>query len=840
MKKCTNAWCVVLGYLVVAHVAYANDGQWNVDAVGDWGDPLNWLGGTVAGGADFTATFPNIITGDRTVTIDSPVTIGNIFSNDTSHNIIIGGANPLTLDVSSGTPLLSVANVNRTLQLNADILGDDGVSIGGSGTVFFSGAKSYSGTTVILSGTLHGNNASSFGTSTVIDFVGNGALRVTHSSNPVFPQDININSGVTAQLNAINQFHNFNVAGAIGGSGTLWVTATDNGAGNVTSSSIVNTFTGSIIIGNPTKTGTLNINSLVDSVSPIQLGSTTGAGNLNYGGGAVSPLTLDNRQLVLTGTSGGGSFSNNAPAANTVTINTDLSVATAGSKTFTLGGSNTGANTFAGLIADGPSAVIGFTKVGSGVWNLSNDDNAYTGITDISGTLSVSKLSNGGVNSGIGAGSSSANALLIRNGGVLRYTGSGDSTDRAFTIQGTSAGHSATLNSSGTGAVEFTNNGILTYGTVDQTRTLTLTGTNTDQNVLAALIDNNGSGAVSLTKSGASRWLLSNSDSAYTGVTNISGGVLEVVKLSNGAEPSSIGAASNAPSNLLIGNGLTLRYLGTGDTTDRRFTLNGTTAGNNGIIDASGTGALVFSNALGPAYGSNNQTRFLQLRGTNTDDNTLAANIGNNGTGAVSITKNGTGTWVLTGNSTYTGATTINEGTLRIHGSTFAGGLITVQPGATLGGEGSVGNVSLIGDAILAPGNSAGTFQMASLSLDSTSQLHFELGAPNLGTFPADSDFVNVQTSLVLGGELHLTALPSFGSPLLGDTWVLFEYQPGNLTDLGVSISSTPAGYGFTIDTSSVDGQVLLVTTVVPEPSTFLLFALGMLAVVRRLRPRQA
>jgi autotransporter-associated beta strand protein len=67
--------------------------------------------------------------------------------------------------------------------------------------------------------------------------------------------------------------------------------------------------------------------------------------------------------------------------------------------------------------------------------------------------------------------------------------------------------------------------------------------------------------------------------------------VLEVNTLANGGVNSSIGKSTNVASNLIIQGG-TLRYVGTGSTTDRLFTI-GT---HGGTIEASGTGAVVFSN----------------------------------------------------------------------------------------------------------------------------------------------------------------------------------------------------------------------------------------------------
>jgi autotransporter-associated beta strand protein len=67
---------------------------------------------------------------------------------------------------------------------------------------------------------------------------------------------------------------------------------------------------------------------------------------------------------------------------------------------------------------------------------------------------------------------------------------------------------------------------------------------------------------------------------------------LVVDKLANGGVASSIGAAASDAANLLI-HGSTLKYVGAGDSTNRLFTIG--TGG--ATIDASGTGAVTFSNA---------------------------------------------------------------------------------------------------------------------------------------------------------------------------------------------------------------------------------------------------
>ncbi|MES2440277.1 MAG: autotransporter-associated beta strand repeat-containing protein [Verrucomicrobiota bacterium] len=80
------------------------------------------------------------------------------------------------------------------------------------------------------------------------------------------------------------------------------------------------------------------------------------------------------------------------------------------------------------------------------------------------------------------------------------------------------------------------------------------------------------SGTGSLLKQGTSSLSISTLND-YTGTTTLEGGVTSVTSLANGGSPSSIGASSASPSNLIL-SGATLNYSGATATTDRGFTLN--------------------------------------------------------------------------------------------------------------------------------------------------------------------------------------------------------------------------------------------------------------------------
>ena len=273
-----------------------------------------------------------------------------------------------------------------------------------------------------------------------------------------------------------------------------------------------------------------------------QVGSLAGAGDVNISGGT---LTVGNS----TSTNFTGRFTEAAYAGNG---GIGGKVTKVGSGTLTVGSNSfySGATTISGgtlsisKLTDG--GVNGFTitttaastsatvsdATGLAIGMTITNRNLVLGttITNIPGTtITLSSPANltvaanaaaAGFSSSIGISPSAATNLVL-DGGTLQYTGPAASTNRLFTL----TQNGGALDASGTGAVNFSNTGSMGFGGTTA-RTLTLTGSNTGPNTLAAIIGDVSTGnATSVTKSGAGTWVLSGANT-FTGPTTISAGTL--------------------------------------------------------------------------------------------------------------------------------------------------------------------------------------------------------------------------------------------------------------------------------------------------------------------------
>lgn len=526
MKK--SLLMVVLLCGVLAGAVWAQDGTWSQAGIVNpytWGDTGNWLDEDVATGADSTAFFTNSASGAQIVNMASPVTIGNLILNRTQ-NLTITNAT-LTLDVDTGVPVIDVSgSSSRILTLSNVITSSDGLQKDGVGilkltsfTNTISGGITLNGGSIgqgasggsIFTSTLNNNNITVNGAATL--FVGN----VTTTGS------ITLNAG--GVLTTSSNTGGITVDGPVTGSGG-WNVAHWGGAGHgVSLNSLANSFTGTVSFTTSQVLG-MSVASFADPVGAGNIRFTAGGTpTFAFGSTAIAPLTLNNRRFELvSGSTAAYTIANNS--AQEFRVNSPLLIGiTGGSRTLTLGGTGSGLGVFASKLENGTLDSLGLTKSGVGRWMLTDEANTYSGITTISGgTLIVSKLANGGSNSSIGSSTSAAANLLFSTGSTLRYEGAGDTTDRQFTFSATAINALMTLNSSGTGAIQFTNTVDFTYaGTANQTRNLYLSGSNTGNNLLAANLLDNGTNTLTLFKSGTGTWGLGGSNT-NTGAATLSGG----------------------------------------------------------------------------------------------------------------------------------------------------------------------------------------------------------------------------------------------------------------------------------------------------------------------------
>ena len=703
---------------------------------------------------------------------NSTITGGSITSGNGQDLVIIHN-NPNVSNNQNGEMILSSAIVNN---------GATPITLtkSGNGWLYLGGGvnNTYSGGTIINAGTIEAG-AGAFGSSQ-ITFAGNSYLLPPYSTATTLTNSIAVNPGVTADLNVINQYRNITLSGVVSGSGTLWVDSTSvgvyasggNGAGTVTLSNTANTFTGTVQIGNSSYGSTLTVASLPDSANPVKIYGVTASshyGYLTFSGG-TSPRVYNNRQFQLFGAAE-WIQNNNSSAANTITINTPLQVNA--TTTMTLGGSNTGSNTFGGVIANGGAAVLSLTKAGVGTWVLSNANNTFTGTIATSGTTT----SAGTLEFASAGGANPITVTQTTSTFTLKYSGAGQTMSGLVQANALSTG-ALTLNASGTGPINFSNTGSLGVGGGSGAKNLTLTGTNTGANTLAEVWANNtAGGAATLTKSAAGTWVLSGANT-YTGNTTLSGGTLN------------LGAAETAGTSGPLGKQLA-------------------TAAGTIIL---GGGKLQYSAANQNDYSGRFSTGASQAYNVDVNGQpvTWATSLTSSG-GSLTLTDTaGGGTLTLSsGTNTYSGATTINGGTLALG----AGGALPTGTAVSIGSAtldagtsaNSAGTLNATGTAVINLG-SGGTLAFADSHLVSWA------GTLNItGTFVAGLSIrFGASNSALTSGQLAVISVNGSGAgtyTLDSNGYLISGGGPGPVDHFIISTIGSPQTVGTPITGITLTAQ---------------------------------
>ncbi len=296
---------------------------------------------------------------------------------------------------------------------------------------------------------------------------------------------------------------------------------------------------------------------------------------------------------------------------------------------------------------------------------------------------------------------------------------------------------------------------------------------------------------------------------------------------------------ANFAGTVKIFDGASLRFSSTSglnnggtNTTFDLGTTGNLTARNTGTVNV---GALTGAGTITGASGADNNTTTFSI-GAKSVANTYSGVISNSSAiRFAALTKVGTSSLTLTNANTYTGATNINAGSLVVNGSLGATP-VTVGTNGTLGGTGSIAGV-VTTNGTIAPGNSAGTLTVNNnVVLNSTATLAYELKGSDTTVGGGINDLLTGVVNLTLDGTLNVTGLDAF-TGLTSGTWRLINYS-GTLTNNTLNLGTLPMSdpdTAFSIDTATL-GQVNLVLSAVPEPTSALLGLLASLGLLRRRR----
>ena len=457
---------------------------------------------------------------------------------------------------------------------------------------------------------------------------------------------------------------------------------------------------------------------------------------LNFAG----VVTLAGTNSMALSANGGAQPQLNQNSSSGVTVGNPMSLA----GDLSMGGSGNGSVSLSGVISG--TGVL--TKNNTGTLTLSGV-NTYSGGTVINtGSLNLGNNLNSPLGTGLVTLNSGATLALDRNSltNSMQFNGGTITSGNSFT---------STLSGSIT---------LLATPTFNISGGFNLAG--------------NLSGPGGLAKAGGSTVPISGANS-FTGAVTVQAGAFQVASLnsvSGGTATSNLGAPTTV-ANGTISLGATttvgtLRYTGTGETTDRIINLAGTTGG--ATLDQSGaSGLLIFTSGVTVTVAG---AKTLTLQGSTAGSGKLTGAIVNSSSGATALTKAGTGTWTLSGVNSYTGATKVTAGTLACSVATSLGsGTLDITSGAKL-------NLDYVGTRQVA----ALTFNLGSAQPNGTYG-----SSSSSATFKNDTYFAGTGTVTVgalVGGTSTTLALtggssPSnLGAPLTFTATVAGSTPTGNVT----------------------------------------------------------
>jgi fibronectin-binding autotransporter adhesin len=279
----------------------------------------------------------------------------------------------------------------------------------------------------------------------------------------------------------------------------------------------------------------------------VLTGSNSFTGGVVFSGGSSGALYITN-DMALGVSNGGIFFTNGGGTVSSYTANVTIGPLRTVTIITNAGGfsvADTNVLTVSAFITGSGYAVKNPASYLLGVVRFNNDSNNYTGGFNMAyGNTEFTSVGDAGVPSSLGAGAAITNANST-SFGILRYVGTQNSATHRPLVWTASSGPLG-LDVTNTGTIAYLATTPLTVAA--GSKTLEFLGSNPGTNTLAQVINDDG-GVTTVTKSGASRWILTAANT-YSGTTAVSGGTLQV----NGSLPA--GKITVSGTGTLDGNGI--------------------------------------------------------------------------------------------------------------------------------------------------------------------------------------------------------------------------------------------------------------------------------------------
>lgn len=800
---------------VAVPMAHAGSGSWSSVASGNWTAAANWTGGVPNAPGDI-ATFNQNWAG-QVITVDAPITVGQILATDTTAG---GGltiaSGTLTLDNGAAKPVLSSGTNNAfgesassRFKISSVLAGSNGFERTGNGYM------DVSGTVQTFTGVIKLSAAAAGGASfTVINADANlgdaaNTIEVALTSQPVaFYNDASagaftVNAARTITTSGTGAFwvknktgSNMTLAGVISGSAEL--RKNDSGILTLTAA---NTHTGGTRLDGGTLVlsggnNRLPAGSVVtyQSASTLDLTSTSQTvNNLALLATATNTIRGNGGSLILQGS---GDYTVNATAAITSLNMTDLS-------NFTF---SRPANAFQ-IAVNGLNLTntVNLAKAGTNTIQALNVRLGGGG-SNVAGQNSVVKLGQSNV---VNAGNEFLVGYFQGSADVSFQSGL---TNPSLTVRG----------ADGVSPVTLFRVGQTNSGNQPTTGILNLAGGSIDVKAVAMDVGAHIAGA----------------NTGNTGTLSMPAGTVEATTLSVGRKTGSGVPTINATVNQSGGSVVAVNLiLGNNEATNAvnilsNYNLTG------GILSAGsivGVGAVTGANTVRNLAVSGATVTHLSAADlvVNGVDGSSQGEINLNiGTGGASLLASAGRLIDIAGFTEVNGAgNTLSKdglGTLAINSLKPVAPLVDVNAGTLRGTSSLVGGVNVDPTGTLAPGNSIGTMAAASASIAGT--LAIEWQDVGLGNADGMIDLLSVAGSLnITGATLSLSDLA--GNSVANDAaYVLATY--GTLTGAFGNVTGMPVGYE--VNYAYNGNSVALV--VIPEPSVLGLVGLAGLGLTRRRR----